>query len=612
MKASPSSKANSTTSANESKPFSLSSTLDFDFLNNDSTSSTQLSSSKGKVYLGLADIGTLQDAEQIHSKRGAEGTVFDPALIYLLACNYSIPLIPSLHSNQLEIPSEMSSPRSQDEAGEAGGSADGEEGTRQRTRSTDTANNAVKNSAILEDGKQSTERQRSIEPASKTNSTESVNLKRDNSATLSETVATETVLTTNIAADESYDYRLLCYQKAITACQHNFNISQIAGLACRASVWASLEALIPLPIKPIMDESKVMKDQLDQSCHGCDSAHPSSLNSAVNSFSSSFSTSNTYSSSASSVLSPLSLEDNNSEELPFTYDILSGLVLELLEGGDSQHFVVVCEILRCAGILATVFQKANISELRVRSIYISYIELLMKLKLFTVAISIIKSSNDEQIASLSKQNIEIKIKCSVCRKDLKRRSSISVKSSTVYCENCRRCVSNCSYCMKPVVGLLQWCPICSHGGHINCLKKWFQEFTCCPTGCGHQCCFSFYQVEKKLKKRGSSSSDKLEEERLSRGRERKLKIGEEEAMKEKSRERKEEPKDFKKSSFSSSAEEKEIKNKEKERKRREQEKEDLEEEMAERYVDIDVLLMKRKEKLQMVRYKQFERFFNQS
>jgi hypothetical protein len=38
-------------------------------------------------------------------------------------------------------------------------------------------------------------------------------------------------------------------------------------------------------------------------------------------------------------------------ELPFTSQLLGRLLHELLEGGDVQHFVVACELLRSAAVM---------------------------------------------------------------------------------------------------------------------------------------------------------------------------------------------------------------------------------------------------------------------
>jgi hypothetical protein len=157
--------------------------------------------------------------------------------------------------------------------------------------------------------------------------------------------------------------------------------------------------------------------------------------------------------------------------------------------------VVICEILRTTNILSQIIEKAEISKIRIRSIYLAYIDLLSKLQLFREANQIVKASDDEHISNLSRRDVEIRIRCGNCRKDLKKKSN-SIASATVWCENCRCCVSKCSFCDLPVTGLLQWCPICSHGGHHACLQKWFSLYNCCATGCGHNCCLSLMQSDR--------------------------------------------------------------------------------------------------------------------
>lgn len=39
----------------------------------------------------------------------------------------------------------------------------------------------------------------------------------------------------------------------------------------------------------------------------------------------------------------------------------------------------------------------------------------------------------------------------------------------------------------PVRGLYVWCPVCSHGGHLEHLADWFAHEDVCPTGCSHRC-----------------------------------------------------------------------------------------------------------------------------
>jgi hypothetical protein len=329
----------------------------------------------GRVFLGMADFQNLQEAERVRSRGGAEATVFDPALIHLLARTYAVPQVPYV-------------PQPASEA--AASDASSEVKTREREAQEQSSEGSPPEAS----------------------------------------------------PPKSAAFLALCYENAVRACRQNFEVATAAGLKCRASVWASLEALIPRA------------------------------------------------SAGEQVGEPL-----RSDELPFSLEIIAGLLNELLEGGDSQHFVLVCETLRCAGILSAVLAAADISAHRIRSIYLAYVELLTKLELFREANRIVKSSDDDQISSLSKKDVEMRIKCGRCKKDLKKKAP-SAASATVWCENCRCCVSKCSLCDLPVTGLLQWCPVCSHGGHLSCLRKWFSRYNCCPTGCAHQCCFSFYEGDR--------------------------------------------------------------------------------------------------------------------
>jgi len=45
---------------------------------------------------------------------------------------------------------------------------------------------------------------------------------------------------------------------------------------------------------------------------------------------------------------------------------------------------------------------------------------------------------------------------------------------------------------KPIKGLLIWCQVCSHSGHIKEIEEWFAKNKECPVGCGHRC-FDYYK-----------------------------------------------------------------------------------------------------------------------
>ena len=45
---------------------------------------------------------------------------------------------------------------------------------------------------------------------------------------------------------------------------------------------------------------------------------------------------------------------------------------------------------------------------------------------------------------------------------------------------------------KPIKGLIMWCQICSHSGHMKEIAEWFKTNKECPVGCGHRC-FDYYK-----------------------------------------------------------------------------------------------------------------------
>ena len=101
--------------------------------------------------------------------------------------------------------------------------------------------------------------------------------------------------------------------------------------------------------------------------------------------------------------------------------------------------------------------------------------------LLVVQISV---SDEEYISKMNLLGVSIHTACSRCGMELPERVS------SPWCTRCKRCAGLCSVCRRPVRGLLHWCPVCGHGGHLSCHKLWFSQNTTCPSGCGHDCCSS--------------------------------------------------------------------------------------------------------------------------
>ena len=115
------------------------------------------------------------------------------------------------------------------------------------------------------------------------------------------------------------------------ACKHNLDVAAAAGLKCRSAVWSSVLTLLPLP-QPVTVTSHTIPDLAT-----------ASRDRIFNS-----------SSSGSG-----SVEES---QVPFASELLGAILLELLEGGDCQHFTVLCELLKRAGLLEAATGAGGISK----------------------------------------------------------------------------------------------------------------------------------------------------------------------------------------------------------------------------------------------------------
>ncbi|KAL4222635.1 WD repeat-containing protein 24 [Mactra antiquata] len=111
--------------------------------------------------------------------------------------------------------------------------------------------------------------------------------------------------------------------------------------------------------------------------------------------------------------------------------------------------------------------------------FLSYIDLLGRFRLWTIANYVIKLSNLPQISMLNQQSTTIHVNCNTCTRPLHRSSWL--------CDRCKTITNHCCICHLPVKGLFLWCQGCSHGGHLQHVKDWFSRNAECPTGCGHIC-----------------------------------------------------------------------------------------------------------------------------
>ena len=140
-----------------------------------------------------------------------------------------------------------------------------------------------------------------------------------------------------------------CLRDVAKACRRNLEVASAAGLKCRSAVWSTVLTLLPLPL-PLPLPAPVSSSQ----------SQPTS--------SSATEITNSSSSSSSSSSSGVDSFNMDALQVPFTSELLGALLLELLEGGDCQHFTVLSEILRRAGLLDAATTSAGISKVRYNAV----------------------------------------------------------------------------------------------------------------------------------------------------------------------------------------------------------------------------------------------------
>ena len=143
------------------------------------------------------------------------------------------------------------------------------------------------------------------------------------------------------------------------------------------------------------------------------------------------------------------------------FPTIQSLLIERAEAGDVQTCVAVCEVLQ-------IIQSDEITiipglELTlVREWYLSYIDLLQQMCLFSAASFLIGSCKDlKVIGALNQQSTTIHESCPRCGKPLPNEGTGSLSTNVRrVCTNCRHKLGSCFLCHRPVNGYFVWCPGC--------------------------------------------------------------------------------------------------------------------------------------------------------
>eukprot|EP00612_Vaucheria_litorea_P006981 CAMPEP_0171471438 /NCGR_PEP_ID=MMETSP0946-20130122/707_1 /TAXON_ID=109269 /ORGANISM="Vaucheria litorea, Strain CCMP2940" /LENGTH=321 /DNA_ID=CAMNT_0012000933 /DNA_START=1332 /DNA_END=2294 /DNA_ORIENTATION=- len=187
-------------------------------------------------------------------------------------------------------------------------------------------------------------------------------------------------------------------------------------------------------------------------------------------------------------------------------NVLREFLYERVEQGDMLHCVSVCEIIKewyvnesrlapklknneyeCMNFALndnlSFIKFENIGQgwhkllgltaQTVREWYVSYVDILRRFGLFSVATEIIKYSFDPMVGRKSMLGTVVHASCSKCKSSL---------GHSTRCTKCGGVSSRCAICHQQVRGLYVWCPGCSHGGHLSHMEDWFAISNSCPTG----------------------------------------------------------------------------------------------------------------------------------
>ncbi|KAF9203163.1 WD repeat-containing protein 24 [Haplosporangium sp. Z 27] len=159
----------------------------------------------------------------------------------------------------------------------------------------------------------------------------------------------------------------------------------------------------------------------------------------------------------------------------------NGTIQNLLE-----YYAEQGEVQMCVTMLLVLSNESDLPEFsRSQQWFASYIDLLSRFKLWSIATAVSQACKDPGIHSMNQDSTTIHTSCSMCMKPILTRAP----SSTGFwaCDRCRKVLSSCSVCHKTVRGIFTWCAQCSHGFHLQHAQEWFSQSAECPTGCGHQC-----------------------------------------------------------------------------------------------------------------------------
>ncbi|KAG0366813.1 WD repeat-containing protein 24 [Gamsiella multidivaricata] len=160
-----------------------------------------------------------------------------------------------------------------------------------------------------------------------------------------------------------------------------------------------------------------------------------------------------------------------------------------------EYYAEQGEVQMCVTILLVLADEKDLPESsRSQQWFGSYIDLLSRFKLWSIATAVSQACKDPSIHTMNQDSTTIHTSCSSCMKPILTRAPTS--TGFWACDRCRKVLSSCSICHKTVRGIFTWCTHCSHGFHLQHAQEWFSQSAECPTGCGHQCFPEMFKIQQ--------------------------------------------------------------------------------------------------------------------
>ncbi|KAG0223515.1 WD repeat-containing protein 24 [Mortierella sp. GBA43] len=160
-----------------------------------------------------------------------------------------------------------------------------------------------------------------------------------------------------------------------------------------------------------------------------------------------------------------------------------------------EYYAEQGDVQMCVTILLVLADEKDVPEFnRSQQWFGSYIDLLSRFKLWSIATAVSQACKDPDIHTMNQESTTIHTSCSSCLKNILTRAPTS--SGFWACDRCQKILSSCSICHKTVRGIFTWCAQCSHGFHLQHAQEWFSQSAECPTGCGHQCFPEMLKVQQ--------------------------------------------------------------------------------------------------------------------